>query len=92
MGRAGDAMAALFVPPDQALGWPRGVQEGDEPWGWRGSVSAGPAPHPARNDSSDQGGGGGVPDETREGRDPRSGSFVVPVDRVAPVRIGVRPH
>ncbi|HEY7970713.1 MAG TPA: hypothetical protein VID95_12015 [Candidatus Limnocylindrales bacterium] len=34
-GRASDGIAALFVPPDRALGWPRGVQEGDDPWGWR---------------------------------------------------------
>jgi hypothetical protein len=93
MGRAGDAMATLFVPPDQALGWPHGVQEGDEPWGWRGSASApGPGADAGRDDGAGPGGGGGRSDEAREGRDPRSGSFVVPVDRVAPVRLGVRPH
>jgi len=33
--RASDGIAHLFVPPDRALGWPRGVQEGDDPWGWQ---------------------------------------------------------
>ena len=30
-----DGIAQLFVPPDRTLGWPHGVQEGDDPWGWR---------------------------------------------------------
>jgi hypothetical protein len=34
-GRTADVVAQLFVPPDRALGWPHGVQESDEPWGWR---------------------------------------------------------
>jgi len=34
-GRASDGIAQLFVPPDRGLGWPRGVQEGDDPWGWQ---------------------------------------------------------
>src|SRR4051794_36209728 len=34
-GRASDGIAQLFVPPDRTLGWPHGVQEGDDPWGWR---------------------------------------------------------
>jgi hypothetical protein len=91
MGRAGDAMAALFVPPDQALGWPHGVQESDEPWGWRGPATA-PRPtlDPGHPDDGDQGGDGD--DLAGDDRDPRSGSFVVPVDRVAPVHLGVRPH
>jgi hypothetical protein len=87
MGRAGDAMATLFVPPDQALGWPHGVQEGDEPWGWRGSASAPGSPtDPGRNDD-DRGSG-----EPRDWTDPLDGTFVVPVDRVEPVHLGVRPH
>jgi hypothetical protein len=87
MGRAGDAMATLFVPPDQALGWPHGVQEGDEPWGWRGSASApGPGADAGRNDD-DRGSG-----EPRDWTDPLDGTFVVPVDRVEPVHLGVRPH
>jgi hypothetical protein len=37
-GSAGDLLAALFVPPDQTLRWPHGVQESDAPWGWRPAV------------------------------------------------------
>jgi hypothetical protein len=33
-GRVGDVVAQLFVPPNRGLGWPHGVQESDEPWGW----------------------------------------------------------
>ena len=44
VGAAGDIVAQLFVPPDRALGWPRGVQESDDPWGWRGSVERRPGP------------------------------------------------
>ena len=35
IGSSSDVMASLFVPPDRRLGWPRGVQESDEPWAWR---------------------------------------------------------
>lgn len=35
VGRVSEGMATLFVPPDRTLGWPRGVQESDEPWAWR---------------------------------------------------------
>jgi len=35
-GHAGDVVAQLFVPPNRGLGWPHGVQESDEPWGWHG--------------------------------------------------------
>ena len=34
-GRASDGISQLFVAPDWSLGWPRGVQEDDDPWGWR---------------------------------------------------------
>ncbi len=40
VGLVGDGIAQLFVPPDRTLGWPHGVQEGDDPWGWREPVSA----------------------------------------------------
>src|SRR5689334_22135263 len=43
VGRTGDGLAALFVPPDRSLGWPRGVQEADEPWGWHVIAGAEPA-------------------------------------------------
>jgi hypothetical protein len=87
VGRAGDVMAALFVPPDQALGWPRGVQESDAPWGWRGATSPDRQRPIDRIDDDDHGS-----TELREWRDPPAGSFVIPVRRVAPVRFGVRPH
>ena len=43
VGRVSEGMATLFVPPDRTLGWPRGVQESDEPWAWRA-----PAADPGR--------------------------------------------
>jgi hypothetical protein len=87
MGRAGDVMATLFVPPDRALGWPRGVQESDEPWAWR--RSPGLAAERAIDPNDD---GGDGPAEPTEWTDPAAGRFVVPVDRVAPIHLGVRPH
>ncbi|HEV7809990.1 MAG TPA: hypothetical protein VGO64_05300 [Candidatus Limnocylindrales bacterium] len=35
-----DGIAQLFVPPDRTLGWPRGVQESDDPWGWHEPATA----------------------------------------------------
>jgi hypothetical protein len=35
LSRAEGGFSSLFVPPDRALGWPRGVQESDAPWAWR---------------------------------------------------------
>ena len=87
MGRAGDVMATLFVPPDRALGWPRGVQESDEPWAWRRS----PALAAERPIEPNDDGGDGPADPTQF-TNPKAGRFVVPVDRVAPVHLGVRPH
>ena len=43
IGSSSDVMASLFVPPDRRLGWPRGVQESDEPWAWRTPESDPPA-------------------------------------------------
>jgi hypothetical protein len=86
MGRAGDVMAALFVPPDRALGWPHGVQESDEPWGWRRPPSI------ASERPIDPNDGGGGPAHPGEWTEPAAGRFVVPVDRVAPIHLGVRPH
>ena len=34
LDHAESGFASLFVPPDQTLPWPRGVQESDSPWGW----------------------------------------------------------
>jgi hypothetical protein len=76
VGRTGDLLSSLFVPPDRALGWPRGVQESDEPWGWRGAAPGG-EPDSAGSP------GGGEPREIRELRlDRAAGPFVVPVRRV----------
>jgi hypothetical protein len=89
-GRTGDVMATLFVPPDRALGWPHGVQESDEPWGWRGAAS--PAGDRRPGDESDE----HDPPSPGSGRsdwvDPPSGRFVVPVGPVDPVHVGARPH
>jgi hypothetical protein len=87
LGRAGDVMAALFVPPDRSLGWPHGVQESDEPWGWHEPMNAAPPP-----DDSGDGDGDWEASELRELSGPTPGILVVPVDRVAPVHVGVRPH
>jgi hypothetical protein len=48
-GHAGDIVAQLFVPPNRSLGWPHGVQETDEPWGWRdgGAGSSDPGGEPS---------------------------------------------
>jgi len=88
LGRAGDVMAALFVPPDRTLGWPHGVQESDEPWGWHEP----PAAAPDLPDNDGNGDGDWDASELRELSGPTPGILVVPVDRVAPVHVGVRPH
>jgi len=87
LGQAGDVMASLFVPPDRALGWPHGVQESDEPWGWRRPATG----SPARTNDRDADDGDG-PTDTSNWTEPPRGTFVVPVDRVAPIHLGVRPH
>lgn len=87
LGRAGDGMAALFVPPDRSLGWPRGVQESDEPWGWRVPASA-LEEHGGAEEWDQADGPGG----TAVGSEPRRGSFVVALTPVAPIRLIVRPH
>jgi hypothetical protein len=87
LGTASDCMASLFVPPGHDLGWPHGVQERDDPWAWRAAPSSSVAPPQDPDD-----GGGPRQPEPRDWVDPGSGTFVVPVGRVAPVRLGVRPH
>ena len=39
LDRAEAVFASLFVPPDRTLGWPRGVQESDAPWGWQPPIN-----------------------------------------------------
>ena len=46
VGRASEGIAQLFVPPGRDHGWPHGVQESDEPWGWHEAPPSGPAPDP----------------------------------------------
>ena len=89
LSRAGDGLAVLFVPPDRALGWPRGVQETDEPWGWRSATRATVDPEWPEPPADAMVGGPGPEDGPFP---PRSGSLVVPVGRVAPIHVGVRPH
>jgi hypothetical protein len=43
VGRAGQGVARLFLPPEGMSGWPKGVQEDDRHWGWR-SPPAEPEP------------------------------------------------
>ena len=88
VARAGDGIATLFGPQNHTLGWPRGVQESDEPWAWR-------TPQTPVLDQS-------VTPE-RHGDDPlaataevwvesRVGTFVVPVTPGEAIRLRVRPH
>jgi hypothetical protein len=81
VGAAGDVVAQLFVPPDQSLGWPRGVQEGDAPWGWRAPAFA---LDPDETLDPGEGPGGGIADLDELTTPIRAGSFVVPVQRVRP--------
>ena len=85
-GRASDGLANLFVPPDRGLGWPRGVQESDEPWGWRTPSLA--TAEAAMDDPGDD----APPDEPGAWSEPRRGGLVVPPTRVKPIRLVVRPH
>ena len=92
-GSTGDVMATLFVPPDRALGWPHGVQESDEPWGWRRAAPSGPdrAAEDAAGDDTGSGSGSG-PGPRSDWTDPPAGTFVVPIGPVDPVHVGARPH
>ncbi len=90
LSRAGDGMAVLFVPPDRALGWPHGVQESDEPWAWRSAAASTTIDADGTDPSADRPHGGSGSDD--RSLVPRTGSLVVPVGRVAPIHVGVRPH
>jgi hypothetical protein len=90
LDRSEHGFASLFVPPDRDLGWPHGVQESDEPWGWRaplvpveviGEARAASSPEPLRADRL----------ATVPGDPPIPGSLVVPPARVTPVRLVMRP-
>ena len=88
LARASDGIATLFGPQSHTLGWPRGVQESDEPWAWRTPQQA-VVEQPA---SSDQDGGDPHADVSEVWVEARVGTFVVPVAPVAAIRMGVRPH
>ncbi len=85
LDRAESGFTSLFVPPSRDLGWPRGVQESDAPWGWR------PAAEPLETIDAD-----GVADlEVVRGKpDPitRIGSYVLLPRSVAPVRFRSLPQ
>ena len=85
LDKAETGFASLFVPPDRALGWPHGVQEGDEPWAWRG------APPTEVVTSIGDPADGGSPTQPARLEEPRR-ALVVPVAPVAPVHLGLRPH
>jgi hypothetical protein len=93
IGDLGDAMASLFVPPDRTLGWPHGVQESDEPWGWRPARTPEPEVIGGSDPSDDDRGDGlGASEPIEAALAMWRGTLVVPVRRVAPVRVGLRPH
>jgi hypothetical protein len=81
VGAAGDVVAQLFVPPNLALGWPRGVQESDAPWGWRAPA---PGPDPEEIGGPTDWPGEGLVDLDELTLPIRAGSYVVPVQRVLP--------
>jgi hypothetical protein len=88
LARAGDGIATLFGSQTHTLGWPRGVQESDEPWGWRTlqlPVIDQAAPPDDRIDDP-------PPATTEVWVESRAGTFVVPVAPVEAIRMGVRPH
>jgi hypothetical protein len=88
LARAGDGIATLFGPQNHTLGWPRSVQESDDPWGWR-------TPQRAvvdQSDSTDESGGNPSPAGADVRVESRVGTFVVPVAPVEAIRLGVRPH
>ena len=83
LARAGDGIATLFGPQTHTLGWPRGVQESDEPWAWRTPQQAA-LPNDRADDDQSPG--------PEIGIEWRVGTFVVPVAPVEAIRMGVRQH
>jgi hypothetical protein len=88
LARAGDGIATLFGPQNHALRWPRGVQESDEPWGWR-TLQQAAFDQPI---SPDDVGGDPLPGGHEVRVESRPGTFVVPVAPVEAIRVCVRPH
>ena len=87
-GKAEGGIAALFVPPDQTLGWPRGVQESDEHWGWHPGIPPATEVFDAAGDEPGRDDRGGPPAEAPL----PTGRFVVEPAPVAPIRFRTRPH
>ena len=88
LARAGDGIVTLFGPQSHALGWPRGVQEIDEPWAWRTARDVAVDPSAQRDDGGDD-----LPADMTEGWvDAPVGMFLVPLAPVEAVRVGVRPR
>jgi hypothetical protein len=88
LARAGDGIVTLFGPQSHSLGWPRGVQEIDEPWAWRTAEEAAVDSSARRDD-----GGGDLLADMAEGWvDAPVGMFLVPIAPVETVRVGVRPR
>ena len=86
VSRTGDIMAALFVPPDRTLGWPRGVQERDDPWAWRPGL----ATEQPTDDTAGPGAGadlGAVLSLPAAAR----GGYVEPPRKVTPIRFRALP-
>jgi hypothetical protein len=88
LARAGDGIATLFGPQNHALGWPRGVQESDEPWAWRTPQFA-VVDHSTQPDDPS---GDALSDVSDAWVESSSGRFLVPVTPVEPIRLRVRPH
>jgi hypothetical protein len=84
LDRAEAGFASLFVPPDRTLGWPRGVQESDAPWGWH------PPLEPLEAEASEP-----IADIDPHAPRPaivRHGSYVEPTRPVAPVHLRTLPQ
>jgi hypothetical protein len=88
LARAGDGISTLFGPQNHTLGWPRGVQESDEPWAWRTPQQVAFDPQIAPDDV----GGNPHPAGPEVRVESRPGTFVVPVAPVEAIRVCVRPH
>ena len=86
-GRAGDGVAGLFVSSDRSLGWTPGAQAIDEPWAWR-RPTTGIRDRVLNQDADD----GRAPSVDALSIEPQHRRYVVPIIRVAPVRLVVRSH
>ena len=88
LDRAESGFASLWVPPDRTLGWPRGVQESDEPWAWRTPAGA----MEVHSDPGPRGADDLVALRAASPPPPHADSLVVPVAPVAPVHLVIHGH